>query len=116
MRRRSDQSIGSILLRTGFITKSDLLQALRQKQEAAVSTRLGAILVEQGAITAAQLERALEFQRSLRGQRMDYAAITRDLIAKATSDLENLHGTFAELERIANEIAHRPDDASGDGH
>jgi hypothetical protein len=103
-------------MRSGFITKPELLQALRQKQEAAVSTRLGAILVEQGAITAPQLERALEFQRSLRGQRMDYAAITRDLIAKAMSDLENLHGTFAELERIANEIAHHPDDASGDGH
>lgn len=109
LRRRSDQSIGSILIRTGFITKSDLLKALREKQEGSQTSRIGSILIAQGAITAAQLERALDFQRSLRGDRLDYVAISRDMVARATSELENLHGAFAELEKIAREIVDQPE-------
>jgi hypothetical protein len=60
------QVLGEVMIRLRMITREQLEQALQVKR--AADTHLGAALVETGAATWAQVRRALEVQRQLRGK------------------------------------------------
>lgn len=108
-RRRSDdpedQSIGSILLRLGFITRPQLHSALATKLKADAATLLGEILVAQGAVTRGQLERALAQQFAVRGKLPDYAARTRDMLAGLHAQAETIQAHLDAVTAAAEEVA-----------
>lgn len=59
------ETFGSILVGRGLVTPERLAQALEKQHLAADGTRLGALLVESGAISDAQLQEALKQQAGL---------------------------------------------------
>ncbi len=59
------ETFGNILVCRGFVKPDELAQALERQHAAADGRRLGAILVESGAISEAQLEDALKQQTGL---------------------------------------------------
>ncbi|MHC5036527.1 MAG: hypothetical protein ACYTHM_04370 [Planctomycetota bacterium] len=69
-RGRTGRPVGEVLfgglaVRKGFLSETDLHQALREQEnlrDAGPRKRLGSILVERGRITCAQVERILNFQ------------------------------------------------------
>lgn len=96
-----DTTIGGLLLRHGFITREQLLDAITVKMEATGQAMLGEVLIARGAITRSQLDRVLTLQREERGEKVDYTQEMQNLIAAASARAENLHGPLDELEDTA---------------
>ena len=61
--KRTDASVASILVKNAFIKEDDLTSVLGQQIQLTQRKRIGEVLVEQGFVTAAQLEEGLNLQR-----------------------------------------------------
>lgn len=101
----TDTSIGGLLLRHGFITREQLLDAISIKTAASGEAMLGEVLIARGAITRAQLDRILALQKQERGNKVDYSQETQNLVAAASARAENLHGPLDELEDAARRFS-----------
>lgn len=104
-REPTDTTIGSLLMKQGFITREQLLEAINTKLRSSGERLLGEVLVAQGAVTRAQLDRVLMMQREARGEEVDYAGEASRLAANATAGAENLHGSLTNLEDAARRLA-----------
>lgn len=104
------QSVGHLLVKWGFITRDQLRDAIETKLRSSGDQLLGEVLVAKGYVTRYQLDRALVEQRKLRGEAQELRAVAGNLAAKATANLEGLHGKLDEVESQAREFAGPKDD------
>jgi hypothetical protein len=98
-------SIGSVLLRLGYITESDLWMALR-KQARVGDVMLGAILVEMGIIGPEAVAKAAGLQRMMRDGNVAMAELdvvserigeSAELSAKTRRAVESIRGRKKRL-------------------
>ncbi|MFP4162915.1 MAG: ATPase, T2SS/T4P/T4SS family [Chitinispirillaceae bacterium] len=61
--KRSGVSIGTVLVRMGFITEEDLTAVLGEQIQLRQRKRIGEVLIDQGLITPEQLQKGLEEQK-----------------------------------------------------
>jgi hypothetical protein len=84
-------SIGSVLLRHGFITRADLEAAVQRKLTSTPDALLGEVLIAMGACTRIQIERAVTAQQELRKERVDYTDAGRKLLSLTHERLESIN-------------------------
>jgi hypothetical protein len=98
----ADANIGNILLKMGFLSKAQLLQAIERKLSAGRDQLLGEILIAQNSITRSQLDLALEVQTRLVGTGSQSASI-KAALARSIASTED-HSDVTKLREAAERL------------